>query len=320
VSGGEIVDFALKMARAQTGRKKIIAMKKGYHGCTGFSVSATENDMYKSYSEPMVEDVVHVAFNDVKALKRKIDKQTAAVILEPIQGHGGVNLPDPEYLASVRELCDEYGALMIVDEIMTGLGRTGTFFAMEDYGVVPDIITVGKALSGGVYPITAAVFKPYLLQFWNDQPFSHLSTFGGSDLGCIVALEVIAEIERKNMARNAMERGKEFEQGFRKLQEQFPDVIKEFRGKGLLMALELQSKDDGPEMSSHLSEVGVLSEFLFSSPQILRIMPPMVITKEEVQLVLNAFEYALDVTKENKTPVKGLFSQAKAYFQDLKAA
>jgi putrescine aminotransferase len=319
VGGGEIVDFALKLARACTKRKKIIAMNNGYHGCTAFAVSATSSESYKKFAEPLVEDVIHVPFNDVKALKKTIDKHTACVILEPVQGQGGVMVPAENYLQEVRRLCDEYGVLMIVDEIQTGLGRTGKFFAVNHEHVVPDIITLGKGLSGGLYPITAAIFKPDLLRFWEEHPLSHLSTFGGSDLGCLVALETIKILEEENLSQKAAQAGQKFAKGFLSLQKTYPNLLKEFRHKGLIMALEFFEKEDGPEMSRRLSEVGILSEFLFYNPKIMRIMPPLIVEDEEIEAILKAFEYALMMTDQERSPTQGFMAQVKTKFQELRS-
>jgi putrescine aminotransferase len=294
VSGGEIVDFALKLARATTKRKKIIAMEKGFYGCTGAAVTATANKNYREPFLPLIPDFVHVPFNDIEALKKELNQEVACVIVEPIQGHAGVKLPDENYFKELRKLCDQAGALMIVDEIQTAFGRTGKFFAIEHYGVVPDIITIGKAMSGGVYPITAALYKPRLLEFWNQHPLSHLSTFGGSDLGCVVALEVINEIEEEHLMNRAKWLGGIFEEGFEELKKKYSGLIKDFRHKGLLMAIEYHDEQTGPLMSRLLAGQGILSPYTYTSPNQMRLLPTLVLSDDEARQILEIFEVTLE--------------------------
>lgn len=293
VSGGEIVDFAIKLARATTGRKKVVAMKNAYHGCTGFALSGTDSSELKDPFKPIVPDFKHVPFGDIKALTNVMDDSTAAVLVEPIQGHAGVIVPSEGYLKAVRKLCDQWGALLIVDEIQTGLGRTGKMFACEHYGVIPDIMTLGKSLSGGIYPITAAVFKRKLLQFWNDHPFSHLSSFGGSDLGCLVALAAIEYTEKNLLAERAAELAKIFSKGFAELVERYPRQIKEFRQKGLLMAIEFVDKSVALQMCRDLTQQGLLPSFNYSAPEKMRIMPSLTITEDDAHTIVDAFDKAL---------------------------
>ncbi|HDP79642.1 MAG TPA: aspartate aminotransferase family protein, partial [Spirochaetes bacterium] len=182
--GGEANDAAIKLARGYSMKTGIIYTERAYHGHTGFALSAIGRDAYKEPFEPLVPGFTMVPFGDIDAMKKAFNDDTAAVILEPIQGEGGIHIPPDDYLPAVRELCDRHESLLILDEIQTGFGRTGKMFASEHWGVVPDIMTVAKSLGGGIYPISATIFKEELMDFFIPHPFIHLSTFGGSDLGC----------------------------------------------------------------------------------------------------------------------------------------
>ena len=220
--GGEANDAALKLARGYTMKKEIIYAQKAYHGHTGFALSAIGRDAYKEPFEPLIPGFKMVPFGNAQAVRDVFTKDTAAVILEPIQGEGGINLPPEGYLQEVRKICDEHEALLILDEIQTGFARTGKMFASEHWGVVPDIMTVAKSLGGGIYPISATIFKEELMDFFVPHPFIHLSTFGGSDLGCIVGLAVIDYIEKNHLAENAARMGDRFRAGFDRFLKDYP--------------------------------------------------------------------------------------------------
>ncbi|MCX6030567.1 MAG: aminotransferase class III-fold pyridoxal phosphate-dependent enzyme [Chloroflexi bacterium] len=205
VSGGEAVDVAIKLARAVTGRSGIISAQGGYHGHTGLAL-ATGDERFRAPFGPPPPGFSQVPFDDVPALEGAVGPATAAVILETIPATLGVRIPAPDYFRQVRRLCDERGSLLIADEVQTGLGRTGKLWAVEHFGVVPDILVTGKGLSGGIYPITATAVNRRVYRFIEKNPFIHVSTFGGSDLGCLAALEVLrittdpgflAEVNRK---------------------------------------------------------------------------------------------------------------------------
>lgn len=288
VSGGEVVDFAIKLARGFTGRREIIAMKKAYHGVTGFSLSATADRAYKSPFPSLAPDFTHVRFNDIAALKRAISKKTAAIILEPVQGEGGVHVPSEDYLPAVRDLCDQYGALLIADEIQTGFGRTGKMFCVEHSNTVPDIMTLGKSISGGIYPITAALYRSKLQSFIEKHPFCQLSSLGGSDLGCVVAMATINEIEERGLSENAADQGHWILNELKKLQNQHPLLMKEARGKGLELGIEMRFGKLGRMLSHQLYERGVMAPFGVHQPAIIRLLPSLIITRKEAKFLVDA--------------------------------
>ena len=288
VGGGEAIDAAIKIARGYTMKKEIIYAEKAYHGHTGFALSAIGRDAYKEPFKPLIPGFKMVPFGNIDAIKKAITDDTAAIIFEPIQGEGGINIPPDEYLPAVRKICDDHEILLILDEIQTGLGRTGKMFASEHWGVVPDIMTVAKSLGGGIYPISATIFKEEIQDFFIPHPFIHLSTFGGSDLGCIVGLAVIDYIQKHNLADHAEKMGKKFRAGFDALLKDYPTLLLEVRQKGLMMGLQYTNESIGPRMTKKLADRGVIAVYTGNDPSICRLMPPLVITPEEVDFVLDA--------------------------------
>ena len=297
--GGEANDAAIKLARGYTMKKEIIYAQKAYHGHTGFALSAIGRDAYKEPFEPLIPGFKMVPFGNAQAIRDVFTKDTAAVILEPIQGEGGINLPPEGYLQEVRKICDEHEALLILDEIQTGFARTGKMFASEHWGVVPDIMTVAKSLGGGIYPISATIFKEELMDFFVPHPFIHLSTFGGSDLGCIVGLAVIDYIESNHLAEHAARMGDRFRAGFDRFLKAYPDLLLEVRQMGLMIGLQYTNSSIGPRLTKKLADRGVIAVYTGNDPAICRFMPPLVITPEEVDFVLNALEDSMrELSKE----------------------
>jgi putrescine aminotransferase len=288
VGGGEANDAAIKIARGFTMKKEIIYTQKAYHGHTGFSLSAIGRDAYKEPFEPLMPGFIMVPFGDIEAIKKAITADTAAIILEPIQGEGGINIPPDDYLPQVRKLCDDHEILLILDEIQTGFARTGKMFASEHWGVVPDIMTVAKSLGGGIYPISATIFKEEIQDFFIPHPFIHLSTFGGSDLGCIVGMAVIDYIQKHDLAGHAEKMGIRFRAGLDALLKDYPSLLLEVRQSGLMIGLQYTNESIGPRMTKKLAERGVIAIYTGNDPRICRLMPPLVITPEEVDFVLNA--------------------------------
>jgi len=288
--GGEANDAAIKIARGYTMKKGIVYTEKAYHGHTGFALSAIGRAAYREPFEPLVPGFTMVPFGDIDAMRGAVNDDTAAVILEPVQGEGGINIPPDDYLPAVRNLCDEREALLILDEVQTGFARTGKMFACEHWGVAPDIMTVAKSLGGGVYPISATIFKEEVQDFFIPHPFIHLSTFGGSDLGCIVGLAVIDYIEKHGLAAHAEKMGARFRAGFDRLLARHPDLLLEVRQKGLMMGLQYTNESIGPRLTKKMADRGVIAVYTGNDPSICRLMPPLVITPEEVDFVLGALE------------------------------
>jgi len=297
-SGTEAVEGALKLARIHTGRTKIISTINSFHGKTLGALSATGRELFRDPFKPLLSGFEHVPFNDSNAIKEMIDEDTAAVIIEPIQGEGGIIVPVDEYLPKVRSLCDQYGALLICDEVQTGLGRTGAMFAADHYHVVPDIITTAKALGGGVMPIGAFTAIPTIWEKYITSPFLHTSTFGGNPLACIAAIATIKVLQEEKLVEKSAETGAYFLTKLQALQQAFPDVIQEVRGKGLMIGIELTKEGIGGLLMSELINKGVLVAYTLNNPKVIRIEPPLIITQELVDIVLKALADAIEMAHD----------------------
>lgn len=297
-SGTEAVEGALKLAKVHTGRSKIVSTINSFHGKTLGALSATGRDLFRDPFQPLLSGFVHVPFGDEAAIAECIDADTAAVIVEPIQGEGGIIVPSDEYLPALRQLCDRHGALLICDEVQTGLGRTGRMFACDHYGVVPDIITTAKALGGGVMPIGAFTARPQIFEEYVTSPFLHTSTFGGNPLACAAAIETIKVIYEENLVEKAQSKGRYFMERLQKIADSFPGVIQEVRGKGLMIGVELTKEGIGGLLMSELINKGVLVAYTLNNPKVIRIEPPLIMTEETIDQVISAFAYAVEQAYE----------------------
>jgi acetylornithine/succinyldiaminopimelate/putrescine aminotransferase len=278
VGGGEANDLALKLARAHTGRTGVISAVGGYHGHTGLSMAAGDPE-YRDAFGPNLPGFTQVPFDDLAALERAVDDGTAAVILEPIPATLGMPVPAPGYLAGVERLCRERGACLVLDEVQTGLGRTGTMWCYQQEGVTPDIVTVGKGLSGGVYPITATLVTGELLAFFDEHPFVHISTFGGSELGCVAALTVLDVVEAPGFLARVQEVGERFEAGF-------AGLPLELRRRGLFMGLKLPGDGDGIAAAGELIRAGVFAVFANNDTSVVQLLPPLTVADDEVEEII----------------------------------
>ncbi|GIX47010.1 MAG: acetylornithine aminotransferase [Candidatus Tectimicrobiota bacterium] len=274
-SGTEAVEGAIKFARLSTGKPGIIAAMRGFHGRTLGALAATWDPQYRDHFRPLPEGFRHVPYDRLDALEAAIDDDTAAVLLEVVQGEGGVRPASPAYLQGVQALCQQRGVLLILDEVQTGFGRTGKFFACEHYGVVPDLLTMAKAMAGGV-PMGAIALGPRVRA---PQKGTHSSTFGGNPLACAAALAVLDLMEQQRLPERAAEVGAYF---LARLQALASPKIREVRGLGLMLGVELREKV-APYIRA-LMERGVL--VLAAGPTVLRFLPPLIITREEVDTVV----------------------------------
>lgn len=281
-SGAEAVEGALKLARLSTGRPGIIAMMRSFHGRTMGALSCTWDPEYRQPFEPLLPGVTHIPYGDIARLEEALTDQTAAVILEVVQGEGGVNLGDGAYLRAVRALCDERGALLIVDEVQTGFGRTGRLFACEHYDLRPDLMTIAKGMAGGV-PMGAVLIGE---RVQNIKPGVHGSTFGGNPLACAAALAAIDYILAHDLPGEARRKGAWALERLRAIPAR---VIREVRGLGLMLGIELRQRVT-PYLKA-LMEEGVLA--LPAGRTVLRLLPPLVISDEELAAACDAIERVL---------------------------
>jgi acetylornithine/LysW-gamma-L-lysine aminotransferase len=281
-SGAEAIEGALKLARLSTGRPNIVACIKGFHGRTFGALSATWEPHYREPFMPLVPGFSHVPYNNLEALAQVVDDNTAAVILEVVQGEGGVNPGQPEFLLGARALCDRHGALLIVDEVQTGFGRTGKLFACEHTGLRPDLLAVAKGLAGGV-PMGAVLIGE---QVRNLKPGLHGSTFGGNPLACAAALATLDYIVEHDLPGQAAAKGAWAMQRLRGIQAR---IIREVRGMGLMIGIDLRQRVT-PYLQALMAEK-VLA--LPAGTTVLRLLPPLVITQEELATACDAIERVL---------------------------
>lgn len=283
-SGTEANEAAIKFAWAHTKRRKLVAAMRGFSGRTLGSLSVTWEPKYREPFMPLLGPVEFIPYNDVEALRRAVDEETAAVILEPVQGEGGVRPATREFLEAAREATREKGALLILDEIQTGMGRTGKRFAFEHYGVVPDILTLAKALGGGV-PIGAAVMREEVAR--SMPKGGHGTTFGGNPLAMAAGVAALRYLERTRLWERAAELGPWFMERLREIPS---PKIREVRGLGLMVGLELKEKA-APYIERLEKEHRVLT--LQAGPTVIRFLPPLVIEKADLERVVEAVRAVL---------------------------
>jgi len=297
-SGTEAVEGALKLARLYTGKTEIIGTAGGFHGKTYGGLSASGRDIYKAPFKPLVPEFSHVPFGDIDAVKGAVTANTAAVIVEPIQGENGVIVPEDNYLIELRKLCTEANVLLILDEVQTGMGRTGKMFACEHYGVVPDIITLAKALGGGVMPIGAFMSTPEIWKAMEPNPLLHSSTFGGNELASAAAVAAISAIQEENLAQNAEIMGEYLLTGLRNIAEKNPECVVAVRGKGLLVGVEFTDKDIAALVIAGFAQQRIVAAYTLNNPKVIRFEPPLIVTKADIDRVLTSFESSIKSVME----------------------
>ena len=295
-SGTEAVEGALKLARLYTGRAKVVAAHNAFHGKTMGSLSASGRDLFKQPFLPLVPGFTHVPFGDGEALQTAVDGDTAALILEPIQGEAGVIVPPPGYLRQAREVCDRHGALLILDEVQTGLGRTGRMFACQYDDVAGDIMTLAKALGGGVMPVGAFIATPRLWSVMEPNPLLHSSTFGGNPLACTAARAALAVAVEEDLPGRAAKLGEHALARLRELATRRPDYVAEVRGRGLLIGIRFAHEDVAGLVIAGLVQRRILAAYTLNNPTVLRLEPPLVIERDQLDRALDALEEAVEQT------------------------
>ncbi len=287
-SGTEAVEAAFKFARISTGRKNFIAAMRAFHGRTYGSLSATFNKKYREGFEPLLPGVSHVSYNNIEALDKAVNEETAAVILEVVQGEGGVYPASLEYIQAARRICDERGALLIVDEIQTGFGRTGKMFAVQHYGVTPDLLTCAKSLAGGV-PMGAVLIGANIK---NLVPGVHGSTFGGNPLSCAAANAALDVILGEDLPGQAAAKGAYLMEKLKKIES--PN-IREVRGIGLMVGIEMKQKVT--PYIKNLQEKKIIA--LNAGLTVIRLLPPLVITYEQIDHLVDVLTEVLTSEMQN---------------------
>ncbi len=278
-SGGEAIDLAIKTARGATGRRDIVSAEGSYYGPTGYALAAGDAHFRAPFGEGL-PGFVHVPYDDLAALERAVDDDTAAVLLEAIPATLGMRPPSDGYFAEVAELCRRSGAKLIVDEVQSGLGRTGRFWCSQHHGIEPDLLVTGKGLSGGVYPMAAVLMKERLLHFYDDFPLVHFSTFGGAELGCAAALAVLDIIEEPGFLDHVTHLSERFATGFRGL----PFVL---HRTGLMMGLEFPDEGAGITAMGRFRTAGLLTVYANNAPSCLQFLPPLILTDSEADEIID---------------------------------
>lgn len=295
-SGTEAVEGALKIARLATGRKKYIAAQNAFHGKTYGSLTATGRDLFRKPFEPLLQNFAHVEFGNIASLEAAMDTDTAAVILEPIQGEGGIIVPPDGYLTAVRALCDKYGVLLIADEVQTGIGRTGKWFGVDHEGVTPDIMALAKALGGGIMPIGSFTATPEVWAGLIESPFLHTSTFGGNQMACVAGLATLKVIEEEDLLNRGAVSGAYLKKGLEEIQKDYPLVIKEVRGRGMMIGIELTKEGAGGMLMSLMIDSNILIAYTLNNPKVIRMEPSLIMPIEVIDQVLEAFRKAIQQT------------------------
>ena len=297
-TGTEAIEGALKLARKYTGRKRFVAFERGFHGRTLGALSVSWKPQYRQPFEPLLDGVDFVPFDDLAAVDRAVGGDTAAVIVEPIQGEGGVRVPSDGFLPGLREICTDRGALLIADEVQGAMGRAGRWFSFELWATAPDVIVVAKALGGGL-PLGAFVSTPEIFSTFLDPPLSHLTTFGGNPVSCAAAAAAFDIIERDGLLGAAESKGAELKRRLEATREQFPGLITDVRGRGLWLAIDLPPHLTMP-IVNEMENRGVLVGSMLNSEGTVRIAPPLIVAEAEVDVFVGVLRATLRAVAAGK--------------------
>lgn len=300
-SGTESIEAAIKFAKMYTGRSGFISTTRAFHGKSLGSLSATAKGIFRKPFLPLIPGFHHVPYGNADAVGMMLEscafvgEDVAAVIVEPIQGEGGVIIPPDDYLPRLRELCDQYGTLLILDEVQTGMGRTGTMFACEHNNVVPDILCLAKAFGGGIMPIGATVARKPVWEKLVENPFLHTTTFGGNPVCCAAAIANINVLMEEKLPQRSAESGAYMMSKLLPLAQQYPAVVDEVRGRGLMIGIEFITNELGYDVAKGLFARGVLVAGTLINAKSIRIEPPLTISREQQDQVI---ERLADTLKE----------------------
>jgi putrescine aminotransferase len=289
--GGEAVEVACKLARATTGRTGIVSAEHGYHGHVGFAL-AMDEERDSRWFAPLVPGITKIPFGDVAAVERAVGDETAAVCMETVPATAGYLVPPDDYWPAVREICHERGALLILDEVQAGLGRTGRMWACDRWDVAPDLLVAGKGLSGGVYPIASCSFGDDVDAFFARDPFFHPSSYGGSELGAAVVEAVVDKVTEPGFLDHVEEMGARLAAGFDRLCAAHPDLLVGHRGLGLMRALDTVSPEGCYDLMLQAIDGGILLVWANNKQETLLVMPPLVIEADDIDEVVDVLDGA----------------------------
>jgi putrescine aminotransferase len=312
-SGTEAVEGAMKFAKAATGKSGFIAAVRGFHGKTAGSLSLMGKAKFRQPALPLLPNVYHVPFGDADAVEQQLQiaqevgNDIAAVIMEPVQGEAGAIVPPDDFFPRLRRLCDEYGVLLIADEVQTGLGRTGALWGVNHWDVAPDIMTSAKALGGGIMPIGAFMASEKVWQKFIEDPFFHTTTTGGNPMACAAAIATINVVLEEDLPRQAAEKGAYMMERLIPMAERYEDIYERITGKGLLIGQHFRTAELGYQVSAGLFRRGVLISGTLTSAKTVRIEPPLVIEYDEIDAILDRLEDTLQAM--SSAPVTGEVSR-----------
>jgi acetylornithine/succinyldiaminopimelate/putrescine aminotransferase len=291
-SGSEAIEGAIKLAKRYTGKTKLVSCKNAYHGSTHGALSLMGNEMFKESFRPLLPGITHIEYGKVDDLSW-IDESTAAIIIEPIQGEAGVRIASDSYFKELNKKCKQTGTLIIADEIQSGFGRTGSWFAFERVGLIPDIIVMAKGMGGGM-PIGAFASSFDMMNCLTNNPIlGHITTFGGHPVCASSALATIETIEKENLLSNVAERSLQIKNNLKH------PAIKELRGEGLMLAMQLDSFENVQKVIERCLSKGVFTDWFLFCDNAVRIAPPLIITEEEL-------DFAISIIKESLSKVYNL--------------
>jgi acetylornithine/succinyldiaminopimelate/putrescine aminotransferase len=298
-AGGEAIDLAIKTARHATQRKKIVSIVKGYHGHTGLAVCTGDERFSRLFLSERPDEFIHVPFNDLDAMSAALAAgDVAAVIMETIPATYGFPMPKDGYLAAVKDLCTAQGTLYIADEVQTGLMRCGTLWAIEGFGVEPDLIVTAKGLSGGLYPIAAVLVRGEAAGWLRQDGFAHMSTAGGAEVGCVVALKALEMTRRPESVANGARVARDFAAGFTDLMSRHGDFFTGVRQRGLVVGLEFAHQEGAKFVSRALYENGVWAIFSTLDPRVLQFKPGLLMSADLCAEVLDRMDKAMPIARE----------------------
>jgi len=294
-SGTEAIEGAIKLSRRATGKHKIVAFEGAFHGRTCGSLSISYREVYRKPFEPLLPGVTFSPFNDLRAAEASITDDVGMVIVEPIQGEGGVYVPSDDFLPGLRRFCDRHGAFLVLDEIQTGFGRTGRFFACEHWGVVPDILVLAKAIGGGM-PLGGFVARPEVMDKLTDPPLAHMTTFGGHPVSCAAGLASLRIILRDRLVERSERLGNQIMERLREMQKKYSAIV-DVRGKGMMIGLEFATPELTKAIVGRAQELGVILSWSIYAGGTVRVAPPLNITEEEIDEGLGIIEQAIREAK-----------------------
>ena len=309
-SGTESVEACLKIAMMSTGRTHFVATIGAFHGKTLGALSGTSKKNYRTPFRGALMDFTHLPLNDIAALEAHFEgsrftgHEIAGVILEPVQGEGGINICTNEYMRAARRLCTQYGACLILDEVQTGMGRTGKWWGCEHAGVVPDVMAVGKAFGGGVMPTGACIGTKKVWEKYIENPFLMTTTFGGNPLAMAAAIATMQVIHSDGLVQQAKDKGDYFLYRLKRLQAQFPLIVKEVRGLGLMLGIEFHLNEMGYRFSAGVFERGLLVSGTLVNARVIRVEPPITITKQQIDQVLAIMKDCLTELQKQRSEAK----------------